>query len=64
MARTVIPKSVTPSRIEANAKVVELSEEEQAELLKIGETQPYRACKPEWAGWGDLGFEDYGKQKV
>ena len=54
----VIPKSVTNNRIKANANVVALSKEEIAELLKVHETERFRACNPEWTGWGDLGFED------
>lgn len=55
---TVIPKSVSKSRIDANAKFVELSKEEITELLKISEAERFRACGPEWTGWGDLGFPD------
>lgn len=55
---TVISKSVTNSRIESNKKLVNLSDEEIEELLKISEKQHFRACNPEWTGWGDLGFPD------
>jgi len=55
--RTVLPKSVTPKRIESNAKLVELTPEEVAEISKIGETHSFRVCNPNWAGWGDLGFD-------
>lgn len=55
---TVIPKSVTNSRIKKNFNIVSLSDEEVSELLKIAETHRYRACGPEWTGWGDLGFPD------
>jgi len=61
--RTVLPKSVTPSRIESNAKLIELSPEEIAEISKIGETKVFRVCDPNWAGWGDLGF-DLSKETV
>jgi len=55
---TVLPKSVTNSRIESNFKIVDLSDEEIAELQKIDDTHHFRACNPEWAGWGHLGFPD------
>jgi len=55
---TVIPKSVTPHRIENNAKLVSLTDEEVSELLKIHETNLFRVCKPEWAGYGHIGFPD------
>lgn len=42
----------------ANANVVELSEEEVKMLLSIGDSLTFRACKPEWCGWGHLGFPD------
>jgi glycerol 2-dehydrogenase (NADP+) len=42
----------------ANLKVVDLTEEEIAELKKIDETDHFRACPPGWAGWGSLGFPD------
>jgi len=55
--RTVLPKSVTPSRIKTNAELVELTPEEIAEISKIGDTEVFRVCDPRWAGWGDLGFD-------
>lgn len=63
MGRTVLPKSVTPSRIESNATFVELSEKEVGEISMIGETDVFRVCDPKWAGWGDLGF-DLSKEAV
>lgn len=42
----------------ANLKVVDLTEEEIAELKEINKTIQFRACPPEWAGWGNLGFTD------
>jgi len=62
-SRTVIPKSVTTKRIESNAKLVELTPEEVAEISKIGETKVFRVCGPGWTGWGDLGF-DLSKENV
>jgi len=55
---TVLPKSVTNSRIASNAKVVDLTSEEIAELNKIDESHHFRACHPSWTGWGSLGFPD------
>ncbi|KZS87258.1 Aldo keto reductase [Sistotremastrum niveocremeum HHB9708] len=55
---SVLPKSVTPKRVEENFTIVDLSEEEIAELHKIDETHHFRACNPEWAGHGHLGFPD------
>jgi len=61
--RTVLPKSVTPKRILSNAKIVELTPEEVKEIASIGETKIFRVCDPNWAGWGDLGF-DLSKEKT
>jgi len=58
---TVLSKSVTNERIKANTKTVTLSEEETAKLIKIHETHAFRACNPDWTGFGDLGFEDCKK---
>ncbi|KAJ3566385.1 hypothetical protein NP233_g7043 [Leucocoprinus birnbaumii] len=55
---TVLPKSVTPSRIESNFKIVDLTPEEVAELQNIDKTKHFRACHPSWTGWGSLGFPD------
>lgn len=55
---TVAPKSVTPERIKSNAAVVKLSDEEIQSLKSIGDSQFFRVCKPEWTGWGHLGFPD------
>ncbi|KAI9465303.1 Aldo/keto reductase [Lactarius psammicola] len=56
----VLPKSVTRERIISNLKVVDLTEEEIAELKAIysDKTTHFRACPPGWAGWGNLGFPD------
>ncbi|KAI0251170.1 Aldo/keto reductase [Lactifluus subvellereus] len=54
----VVPKSVTPERIVANLKVVDLTEEEIAELNAIDKTAHLRTCPPTWTGWGNLGFTD------
>jgi glycerol 2-dehydrogenase (NADP+) len=42
----------------ANLKVVDLTEEDIAELKEIDKTAHFRACPPGWAGWGNLGFTD------
>ena len=55
---TVLPKSVTKHRVEQNFTVVDLSEEEIKELQEIDKTHHFRACNPEWTGWGHLGFPD------
>jgi len=55
---TVVPKSVTNSRILSNKTIVELKPEEIAELQKIDESHHFRACHPNWTGWGGLGFPD------
>lgn len=54
----VLPKSVKKERVEANFTVVDLTDEEVKELLEIDKSHHFRACNPEWAGWGDLGFPD------
>jgi len=55
---TVLPKSVTNSRILSNAKLIDLTEEEIKELQAIDKTAHFRACHPDWTGWGSLGFPD------
>ncbi|KAI0628570.1 Aldo/keto reductase [Trametes polyzona] len=55
---TVIPKSVTPSRIDENAKIIDLSEEDIKELASIEKENHNRVCKPYWTGWGNIGFPD------
>ena len=42
----------------ANLKVVDLTEEEIAELKEIDKTGHFRVCPPDWTGWGKLGFTD------
>ena len=42
----------------ANLNVVDLTEEEVAELKEIDKTAHFRACHPGWTGWGSLGFPD------
>ncbi|GJE85134.1 aldo/keto reductase [Phanerochaete sordida] len=54
----VLTKSVTPERVVANFKIIDLSDEEVAELHAIEKTAAFRACYPWWTGWGDLGFPD------
>jgi len=55
---SVLSKSVTEERIRANAKLVDLSEEEINELLEIDKTAHFRCCAPGWTGYGSLGFPD------
>lgn len=55
---TVLPKSVTKSRIENNFTIVDLTEEEVKELNDIDKKHHFRACHPNWTGWGHLGFPD------
>jgi len=55
---TVISKSVTEKRIVDNLKIIDLSDEEVRKLLDIHKTDSFRVCKPQWTGWGNLGFPD------
>jgi len=55
---SVLSKSVTPERIRANMKLVDLSDEEIDELLAIDKTSHFRCCHPDWTGYGSLGFPD------
>ncbi|KAI0322921.1 Aldo/keto reductase [Amylostereum chailletii] len=55
---SVLAKSVTPARIIANLKVVDLSEEDIAALKEIEKTAHFRVCNPNWTGNGNLGFTD------
>lgn len=48
----VISKSVTPERIIANAKSIDLTPEEFKAIASIGDTHKFRVCNPNWAGWG------------
>jgi len=61
---TVLSKSVDPSRIETNLKLIELSENEIEQLQNLGDKleRPYRTCMPGWTGWGSLGFPDCADQ--
>ncbi|KAG9313434.1 Aldo keto reductase [Chiua virens] len=49
---TVLPKSVTNSRISSNSKIIDLTEEDIAELDTIDKTHHFRACHPSWTGMG------------
>jgi len=53
---TVLSKSVTPERIIANTKIIDLTEDQVAILNDIEVNAAFRACGPEWTGWGNLGF--------
>ena len=55
---SVIPKSIAPNRIEENAKMVELKEDDIIELAGIEKEKHFRAWKPYWTGWGNIGFPD------
>ncbi|KAG6856583.1 hypothetical protein H0H87_002789 [Tephrocybe sp. NHM501043] len=55
---TVLPKSVTNSRIANNSIIIDLTQEEIDELQSIDKTHHFRACHPSWTGWGSLGFPD------
>ncbi len=54
----VIPKSVTPHRIEENAIIVDLTEEDIKALFELEKENHTRFCKPYWTGWGNIGFPD------
>ncbi|KAG0184404.1 hypothetical protein DFQ28_011196 [Apophysomyces sp. BC1034] len=45
---SVIPKSVTPSRIESNFQTVELSKQELSEINDISKTRSKRIIRPPW----------------
>ncbi|KAK7039549.1 Aldo-keto reductase [Favolaschia claudopus] len=55
---SVLPKSVTNTRILSNTVIIDLTEEEMKELDAIDKTHHFRACHPSWTGWGSLGFPD------
>ncbi len=42
----------------ANKTIVDLTEEDIAKLQAIDKTHHFRACHPDWTGWGALGFPD------
>lgn len=52
----VLPKSVTPSRIEENLKIVELSSEQLSALQDISKTETQRILYPEFGV--NMGFPD------
>ncbi|KAL0074786.1 NADP-dependent oxidoreductase domain-containing protein [Phycomyces blakesleeanus] len=45
---SVLPKSVTPSRIKANFETIELSKEEIERINTLGSTHPKRFVSPNW----------------
>ncbi|CAO3635207.1 unnamed protein product [Mucor hiemalis] len=47
----VIPKSVTPSRIEANLTYFKMDDDDIEAITALGREHPHRTCKPE-ASWG------------
>jgi len=55
---TVLPKSVTNERILANKTIIDLTPQDIAELASIEKQHHFRACAPNWTGWGSLGFPD------
>ncbi|KAF9004813.1 Aldo keto reductase [Cyathus striatus] len=42
----------------ANLKVIDIAQEDIDELHAIDKTHHFRACHPDWTGWGSLGFPD------
>ncbi|KAK7462897.1 hypothetical protein VKT23_007475 [Stygiomarasmius scandens] len=54
----VLPKSVTKERIISNLNVIDLTDDEVKELNEISKTASFRACHPNWTGWGNLGFTE------
>lgn len=58
---TVLSKSVKKERVKSNSKLISLDEADIEKMLKIHETHSFRACGPEWTGYGDLGFPDRKK---
>jgi glycerol 2-dehydrogenase (NADP+) len=54
----VLAKSVTNERILSNLNIIDLTDEEIAELHTIDNEHHFRACHPSWTGWGSLGFPD------
>ncbi|KAF9073067.1 Aldo keto reductase [Rhodocollybia butyracea] len=55
----VLPKSVTNDRILANATIIDIDSADVDELNSIAKTASFRACHPNWTGWGNLGFTEY-----
>ncbi|PBK89944.1 Aldo/keto reductase [Armillaria gallica] len=55
---SVLTKSVSNARIEANKKIIDLSDGDIGELEAIDKTYHFRKCHPSWTGWGSLGFPD------
>lgn len=51
-------RMLTQSRSPDNFNIVELTEEEIAELQAIDKEHHFRACHPSWTGFGSLGFPD------
>ena len=42
--------------------IIELTEDEVKELNDIDKTHHFRACHPNWTGWGSLGFPDCAEE--
>jgi len=56
---TVLTKSVSEQRILQNRKIIDLSDDEIAQLQAIDKTHHFRCCHPSWTGYEDnLLFED------
>ncbi|RPD58321.1 Aldo/keto reductase [Lentinus tigrinus ALCF2SS1-7] len=55
---SVIPKSTKTHRIEENAKLVDLDEEDIKALSELEKENHRRFCTPYWTGWGAIGFPD------
>ncbi|KZT01050.1 Aldo/keto reductase [Laetiporus sulphureus 93-53] len=55
---TVVPKSVTPERILANAKIIDLTDEDMQRLNDIEKTNFHRQGMPFWTGYKSIGFPD------
>ncbi|TFL04713.1 NADP-dependent oxidoreductase domain-containing protein [Pterulicium gracile] len=59
---SVLTKSVKEHRIKENFKIIDLEDEDIAALEAIDKTAHFRACSPDWTGWGSLGFSDMKKK--
>ncbi|KAL8276412.1 hypothetical protein RQP46_011210 [Phenoliferia psychrophenolica] len=53
----VLPKSVTPKRIEENLKLIELDDSDMTILNGLGEKHSHRAVRPNWGV--DLEFDNW-----
>ncbi|KAG5220505.1 NADP-dependent oxidoreductase domain-containing protein [Salix suchowensis] len=57
-ANVLVSLQANRPNVTANKTIIDLTEEDIAKLQAIDNTHHFRACHPDWTGWGSLGFPD------